>query len=85
MEFSSTLNISLQRCLNPLFQNQRLVYLLSPLVCRISQPEGQDQQNDKQKECLLSPWFFKINLKDTPSHISIDSLGLYIPPECFLF
>ena len=37
------------------------------------QPSGQDQQNDKRTYCRLPPQSFRINFKDTPSHISIDS------------
>ena len=31
MEFSSTPNTSVQRCLNPIFQNQHLLFALPPL------------------------------------------------------
>ena len=38
MKFSSTFNISLQRCLYPLFQNQRRHFLVLHLFRRTSQP-----------------------------------------------
>ena len=37
---------SVQRFLNHLFQNKCLFFLLPPVFQRISQPTGQDQQND---------------------------------------
>ena len=39
----------------------------------MSQPSGQDQQNDKRTYCQLPPQSFRINFKDTPSHISMNS------------
>ena len=39
----------------------------------MSQPSGQNQQNGKQTYCWLPPQPFRINFKDTPSHISMDS------------
>ena len=51
---SSTTNVSVQRCLYKLFQNQRLHFLLSPLFERTSQSSAQDQQNGKQTYCQLS-------------------------------
>ena len=39
----------------------------------ISQPSGQDQQNGKRTYCRLPPQSFRINFKDTPSHITMDS------------
>ena len=37
-----------------------------------------------QIQCQLPPLSFKISLKDASFHISINSLGLYLSPECFL-
>ena len=48
MNFSSTSNIGVQRCLYPLFQNQRPHFLLPPLFWIISQPSSQDQLNGKR-------------------------------------
>ena len=48
MKISSTPNANVQRCLNPRFQNQCPLFLLSPLF-RISQLSGQDQRNGKGK------------------------------------
>lgn len=48
------------------------------------QPPGQDQQNGKQKQCPLPPWLLRTNLKDTSSHISKNSLGLYFSAEYLL-
>ena len=39
----------------------------------MSQPSGQDQQNGKRTYCRLPPQSFRINFKDTPSHITMDS------------
>ena len=55
--------------------------LLLPLFARIFEPQGQDQQNGKRILCRLLPLSFKIDLKDTSFHISINSLGLYLSPE----
>ena len=44
-------NAGVQRCLYPLFQNERPHVLLPFLFQRISQPTGQDQQNGKRKYC----------------------------------
>ena len=55
--------------------------LLLPLFARIFEPQGQDQQNGKRILCRLLPLSFKIDLKDTSFHISINSLGLYLSPK----
>ena len=60
-----------------------LSFSVSPSFLRISQFPGCNQRNGKQ--CWLSPLSFKISLKDTSFHISINSLGLYLSPECLLF
>ena len=39
----------------------------------ICQPSGQNQQNGKQTYCRLPLQSFRINFKDTPSYISMDS------------
>ena len=57
-----------------------LSFSVSPSFLRISQFPGCNQRNGKQ--CWLSPLSFKISLKDTSFHISINSLGLYLSPEC---
>ena len=50
-----------------------------------NQPSGQNQQDGKQTYCQLPLQFFKINFKDTPSHISMDYLlGVYILSRIFL-
>ena len=36
------------------------------------------------KQCCLPPLSFKISLKDTSFHISLNSLGFYFSPECLL-
>ena len=43
---------------------------------------GQNQLNGKQ--CCLPPLCFKISLKDVSFPISLNSLGLYLSPECLL-
>ena len=48
MNFFSTPNGSEQKCLNPLFQNQRPLFLLPSLFQRVSQLQCQDQQNGKR-------------------------------------
>ena len=87
MKFSSTIyaevpispiNTNVQRCLYPLFQAQRPHFLMLHLFRRISQLSGQDQQNDKETYCWLRPYSFRINFKDTPSHIFMDSKGVYL-------
>ena len=57
-----------------------LSFSVSPSFLRISQFPGCNQRNGKQ--CWLSTLSFKISLKDTSFHISINSLGLYLSPEC---
>ena len=54
----------------------------APSFSKISQPSGQKQQNGKQ--CCLPPLSFKISRKDTSFHISFNSLGSYLSPECLL-
>ena len=53
IKFSSAFNTSVQGCLYSLFQNQCPHFLLKHLFQRISQPSGQDQQNDKRTYCQL--------------------------------
>ena len=48
-----------------------LPYSVAPLFQRISQHPCQDRQNRKQTQCLLPTQFFRINLKDALSYISI--------------
>ena len=76
---------SVQRYLNPLFQSKRHNLLLLSLLQRISQPPGSDRQINKRTQCRLPPQSFMINLRDTSSSISINSLGLYLSAEDFKF
>ena len=78
MKLFSASNKSVQRCLYPLFQNQRPHFLLLHLFQRMSQHSGHGQQNGKQANCWLERWSFRNNFKDTPSHISIESWGVYL-------
>ena len=57
-----------------------LSFSVSPTFLRISRLPGCNQRNGKQS--WLSPLSFKISLEDTSCHISINSLGLYLSPEC---
>ena len=50
-----------------------------------SPPPVQNQQNGKPKYVRLPPWSFRNNLKNTSSHFSIDSLGLFLIPEYLLY
>ena len=77
IKFSSNSSTGVQRCLYPLFQNQRPYFLLPSLFRRISQPSGQGEQNGKQTYCRLPPYSFRINFKKTPSHTPLDSQGVY--------
>ena len=45
-------------------------------LSKISKPTGKNQQIGKQ--CFLLPLSFKISLRDTSFHISLNSLGFYI-------
>ena len=36
------------------------------------------------KQCCVPPLYFKISLRDTSFHISLNSLGFCLSPECFL-
>ena len=56
----------------PYFKINGPILLLS-LFQRISQPSRLDQQNSKRKYCRLPPSSFRINVKDTSSHTSMDS------------
>ena len=73
MKFSSTSNANVHRCLYSLFQNQNRIFLLLPLFQVPPSPSGQDQQNGKQTYSSLTHYSFKINFKDTPYQISMDS------------
>ena len=53
-----------------------------PSFSRISKPQGKNQQNGKQ--CCLPTLSSKISLKDAFFHISLNSLVLYLFPECSL-
>ena len=70
-----------------MYRGTSFLYLNAPFFdvtsfSKISQPPGQNQQNGKQ--CCLPPFSFKISLKDTYSHISLNSLELYFSPEYLL-
>ena len=58
------------KSLDLLLQNRCPPILLLFLFQKISQPSSKGQQNVKRKYCRLPPWSFRINLKDTSSHIS---------------
>ena len=72
----------MQRCLYPLFQNQSPHFLLSSLFWKLSQPLGQDQQNNKQTYCRLSIIIFLWLHKGfiSPESFLNFLLNLYIPP-----
>ena len=55
MKFSTSFNTSVQRCLYPLFQNQRPHFLLLHLFRRMSQPPGHDPQHVKRTYGRLPP------------------------------
>ena len=71
---SSWTNTSVQRCLYQLFQNQSPHFLLSPLVWKLSQPSGQDQQSGKQTYCRLPPWSFTIYFYGLLMGLSLQNL-----------
>ena len=75
MKFSSTSSTSVQRCLYPKINAP---IFCCPFFWKLSQPSGQDQQNGKQTYCWIPPYSFSINVKDTASHISMDSEGVYL-------
>ena len=77
-EIFPTSNTSVQSCLYPLFQNRRPHFLVFHLFQRMRQPSGQDQQNGKWTYRRLPTHFCSINFKDIPSHISMDSYGVYL-------
>ena len=68
----------------PPFQNQRLHFLLSPLFRKLSQLSVQDQQNGKQAYCRLPPWYFRIILKDTLTHLTMESIVVCLSPQYLL-
>ena len=51
----------------------------------MSQPSGQNQQNGKRTYCQLPPQSFRINFKDTPPYISMDSYEVYILSRIFFY
>ena len=75
-------NNSVQRCLYPLFQNQSPHFLLFSLFWKLSQPLGQDQQNNKQTYCQLPIIKFLWTPKGfiSPKSFLNFLLNLYIPP-----
>ena len=101
MKFSSAFNTSVQRCLYPLFQNQRPHFLLLHLFQRMSQPSVQDLQylNEHMVDYHPSPSEFTSRIHHliflwTPKgFISLEYFliffpNLYIPPwlkKCFKF
>ena len=93
MKFSSAFNTSVQRCLYPLFQNQRPHFLLLHLFQRMSQPSVQDLQylNEHMVDYHPSPSEFTSKIHHliflwTPKgFISLEYFliffpNLYIPP-----
>ena len=68
----------------PPFQNQRLHFLLSPLFRKLSQLSVQDQQNGKRAYCRLPPWYFRIILKDTLTHLTMESIVVCLSPQYLL-
>ena len=74
----------MQKCFNSLFQNQCPLFVLPLHFWRISQPQGQDQQNLKWTLYQLPHLSFQINRKAVSFHVPINSLGLYLSPVCLL-
>ena len=73
MKFSSTFNASMQRCLYPLFRNQRPHFLLLHHFRRLSQPSGQDYHpSPTEFTSRIHPLIFLWTPKG------------FISPECFL-
>ena len=60
-----------------------LSFYVNLSLLRISQLPRYNQENGKQS-WLTTLFSFKISLKDTYFHISINFLGLYLSPECSL-
>ena len=81
MKYFLNSNLSVQRCLNPLFQHPLL--LLRLLFGRYPKPQVRINKM-ANKQCRLLRCFFKISLKNTSFHILINSLVLYLSPECLL-
>ena len=69
----------MQRCLNPVSTSPFSVVLT---FSRIFQPPGQDQQNGKHR-VDYQPCSSRLASRiHPPFHISINSLELYLSPEC---
>ena len=81
MKFSSTPITSVQRCLNSLFQCKRPLFLSLRIFRRISQLLVRIHKMVNELPCRLPPQFFRTNLQDISSQISIKLLGLYLFPE----
>ena len=76
-------NTSVQRCLYiSTISNQSPYFLLSSLFWKLSQPLGQDQQNNKQIYCQLPIIIFLWTPKGliSPESFLNFLLNLYIPP-----
>ena len=57
---------------------------LIKLICKVPPYSWYPRQNLPSSGSWLPPLSFKISLKDTSFHISINSLRLYLSPECLL-
>ena len=80
MKFSSTLNTNVQRCLNPLLQNQRRHFLLVHLFRRMSQPSSQ-LLNEHMVDYHPSPSEFTSRIHPV---IFLWTAKGFISPEYFL-
>ena len=74
MKFFWNPNISVHRCL---IQN---LFFFCPLLSK----DISNTRSGLSKWCRLPPLPFKISLKDTSFHISINSLGLYLSPRMLI-
>ena len=63
----------LQKNIRKTFETLYIILHHNPLIMA--------NQNGKRILCRLLPLSFKIDLRDTSFHISINSLGLYLSPE----
>ena len=83
MKFSWSPNTSDERCINPPFQ--RTHFLLPSFFWRYINSQFRTNKMVSSADCAdCASLSFKIILKDKSFHISINSLGLYLSPECHL-
>ena len=73
----------MHRYLNPPFQNQCPLFLL-PLFFQYLNPQVRINKMVKEHTVDQHPSSFSINLKDTSSQTSMDSLRLFLSPEYLL-